>query len=163
MINNFSGEYEFLSNFSPCNMAYKGYIFKSSEAAFQACKCRDPLDMINFTKLSAKESKKLGRSILLREDWEDVKIPIMKDIVYTKFKQNFDICVKLVETGDEYLEEGNTWNDKFWGVCNGDGKNILGIILMDIREIFTKKFKKEIPEWDSEHEDLLYTEEFEVI
>ena len=41
---------------------------------------------------------------------------------------------KLILTGDSYLEEGNTWNDRYWGVCNGVGKNKLGEILMQVRK-----------------------------
>ena len=40
----------------------------------------------------------------------------------------------LLDTGDEYLEEGNTWRDEYWGVCNGIGKNRLGKLLMKIRD-----------------------------
>jgi predicted NAD-dependent protein-ADP-ribosyltransferase YbiA (DUF1768 family) len=29
--------------------------------------------------------------------------------------------------------EGNTWNDRFWGVCRGSGLNHLGRILMEVR------------------------------
>ncbi len=31
------------------------------------------------------------------------------------------------------LIEGNHWNDTFWGICNGNGENNLGKILMKIR------------------------------
>ena len=40
----------------------------------------------------------------------------------------------FVINGEEYLEEGNTWHDTYWGVCNGKGKNKLGKILMQVRE-----------------------------
>ena len=36
------------------------------------------------------------------------------------------------------LVEGNTWNDTLWGVCEGKGRNILGIILMEIRTLNIK-------------------------
>ena len=41
---------------------------------------------------------------------------------------------RLLETGDVYLEETNTWGDVFWGVCNGKGENMLGQVLMLIRD-----------------------------
>ena len=34
--------------------------------------------------------------------------------------------------------EGNTWNDTFWGVCNGQGQNWLGKILMLVRSELNK-------------------------
>ena len=40
----------------------------------------------------------------------------------------------MIETGDEYLEEGNTWGDRIWGTVNGKGQNNLGKILMRVRE-----------------------------
>jgi hypothetical protein len=43
----------------------------------------------------------------------------------------------LISTGDTQLIEENTWGDTFWGVCNGIGKNMLGIILMDVRRALT--------------------------
>ena len=41
----------------------------------------------------------------------------------------------LLATGDAELQEGNTWNDTFWGVSSktGKGKNTLGKILMKVR------------------------------
>ena len=58
----------------------------------------------------------------------------MLEIVRSKFKQNKDLAKKLIETGDAYLEEGNWWGDKIWGVCNGEGENRFGKILMQVRE-----------------------------
>ena len=45
-----------------------------------------------------------------------------------------DQALKLT-VRDAVLEEGNTWNDTFWGVHlkNGQGQNHLGRILMKIR------------------------------
>jgi predicted NAD-dependent protein-ADP-ribosyltransferase YbiA (DUF1768 family) len=42
----------------------------------------------------------------------------------------------LLDTGNQEIREGNMWNDDFWGVCmkRNKGKNILGKILMDLRE-----------------------------
>ena len=58
----------------------------------------------------------------------------MEDICRAKFTQNEELKKKLIDTGDATLIEGNTWNDTFWGVCNGVGENNLGKILMKIRE-----------------------------
>ena len=40
----------------------------------------------------------------------------------------------LLATGEEYLVEGNTWGDKYWGVCGGIGLNHLGKLLMQVRD-----------------------------
>jgi len=78
-------------------------------------------------------AKKRGRKVTMREDWDQVKIPIMEDLLSQKFSDPV-LAKKLVETGDSQLVEGNWWGDVFWGVCRGEGQNNLGKILMKIRE-----------------------------
>ena len=39
----------------------------------------------------------------------------------------------LIATGDAQLMHTNSWNDKFWGICRGEGENRLGMMLMSIR------------------------------
>lgn len=131
-IDNFRGQYFFLSNFYPASVTYLGYTFKNNEAAFQGAKNLD--DMPNFVDLDPSTAKKRGRHVKLRKDWEDVKTDIMYEICKAKFTQNYILGKKLVETGNSELIEGNTWGDRVWGVCDGRGENRLGKILMKIRE-----------------------------
>ena len=150
MIDNFRGEYAFLSNFYDAPVEYNGLSFRNSEAAYQAQKTTDEIERVQFTSLDASNSKRLGRAVTLREDWEKVKIQVMYEICYAKFTQNPHLAEKLVATGDEVLVEGNTWNDKFWGVCNGEGMNHLGKILMAIRTELSfdaPKVKDDIVNW----------------
>ena len=58
----------------------------------------------------------------------------MYEIVLAKFTQNPDLKEKLLATGDESLEEGNTWGDTIWGTVDGVGENRLGKILMRVRD-----------------------------
>lgn len=78
----------------------------------------------------------MGRRVALRPDWENVKLSIMEEIVCAKFIQNEYLREMLRSTGNAMLEEGNVWNDTFWGVNNktGKGENNLGKILMRVRE-----------------------------
>ena len=71
-----------------------------------------------------------------------------------KFK-DINLSELLIGTEDVELVESNNWNDTFWGVCNGKGKNHLGKILMEVREEL--KFKNQKPEFFgvSEHFELL--------
>lgn len=133
-INSFRDEYYFLSNFYECSVTYNGLTYKNNEAAFQAQKCINLKDREKFCNLRASESKKLGRRVVLRKDWEDIKIKVMTDIVKAKFEQNEDLQKKLLATEDAYLEEGNTWGDRIWGTVNGVGANNLGEILMNVRK-----------------------------
>lgn len=132
-IKGFFGEYRWLSNFEPCLVEYEGYVYQSSEAAYQAAKCNDILDRKLFVGITAAESKKLGRKISIREFWDDIKLEVMETILTSKFNKNAYLRKQLIATGEKYLEETNWWNDRFWGVCKGIGENNLGKILMKIR------------------------------
>lgn len=134
MIDSFREEYYFLSNFYHVDVEYDGIVYKNTEAAFQAQKVLDDNEKLLFSDLYPREAKKLGRRVKLRKDWNDVKDNYMYEICKVKFTQHEDLAEKLLETGDEELVEGNTWNDTYWGVCNGKGKNQLGKTLMRIRE-----------------------------
>lgn len=136
VIDNFSDEYAFLSNFYPCAVEHDGLVYRSAEAAFQAAKCANPNDRLPFIFLSPGESKRKGRAVTLRADWETVKVGIMYDICKTKFRSNIDLKNSLIETNGIRLVEGNWWKDYFWGVCDGRGENELGKILMALREEF---------------------------
>lgn len=133
-ITEFRNEYYFLSNFYEVPVTYEGITYQSNESAFQAQKCMTENEKLQFVKLNASESKHLGRRVHLRPDWEEVKVNIMKDLVRAKFEQNPDLKDKLLATGDAYLIEGNNWGDKIWGQVNGQGRNLLGQILMEVRE-----------------------------
>jgi ribA/ribD-fused uncharacterized protein len=134
-IDEFTGDYHFLSNFYPCNVIYEGLTYPSSEHAYQAAKSTDPDDRIYVKKApDPSESKKRGRKIDLRPHWNKIKPLIMEDIVTVKFAQNPELRKKLLATGDQKLEEGNDWGDTYWGTVDGEGSNMLGFILMRVRE-----------------------------
>lgn len=123
----------FLSNFYPTAVTYKGLTYQSSEAAFQAQKCKTEKDKVAFTEMTPDEAKKAGRRTDMREDWDQIKFDEMYEIVKAKFSQNESLKNRLLATGDAFLEEGNTWGDKIWGTVNGEGENNLGKILMRVR------------------------------
>lgn len=131
-IKKFRGEFYFLSNFYNAEIIYEDKHYQNNEAAFQAMKCPERAE--EFRYLNGAEAKRLGRHVPLRSDWESVKENIMHGICLAKFTQNPELKVKLLETGNRELIEGNAWNDTYWGVCNGYGKNKLGRILMQIRD-----------------------------
>ena len=133
VIDSFRGKFHWLSNFYSCSVHYEGLTFSNSEAAFQAAKSLDMKERVKFVDLAAGQSKRLGRRVELRPDWEDMKIDIMRQVLKSKFTQNPELGEKLIATGDAELIEGNNWNDRFWGVCRGVGQNHLGKLLMEVR------------------------------
>jgi len=130
----FRDDYEFLSNMYPSpievTIAGKKQTYSCVEAAFQAAKCAERMD--EFVGIDGYQAKRLGRKVPLRPDWEAVKDRIMLQMVEAKFLQHPDLCKKLNQTPD-IITEDNTWNDTYWGVCNGVGENHLGKILMAVR------------------------------
>lgn len=136
VIDSFRDEYEFLSNFYPCKIVIDGIQYQNAEAAFQAQKTLDIDERKKFTSYSPVRAKHYGRKVTLRDDWEDIKLDVMLEVVSEKFKQNPHLLESLMRTGDAILIEGNTWHDYFWGVCRNKGQNHLGKILMKVRNAY---------------------------
>jgi ribA/ribD-fused uncharacterized protein len=144
LINSFRYDFFFLSNFYNAPIEHEGIVYQNNEAAFQAQKCVDIKDRERFANISPSDAKRLGRRVELRKDWEQVKVSIMTEIVREKFQQNPDLADKLLATGNAHLEEGNTWGDRIWGTVNGQGANMLGKILMQVREELSQECKKTV-------------------
>jgi ribA/ribD-fused uncharacterized protein len=134
-IDKFSGEYAFLSNFYPSVVVgLDGETYSSVEHAYQAAKTLDVRAQRTIREApTAGVAKKLGRKVILREDWERLKLPTMGFLVRQKFREP-KLMELLVKTGDAELIEGNWWRDTFWGMYNGKGENHLGKILMRVRD-----------------------------
>lgn len=136
-IDNFEGEFRFLSNFWPSVVHFEGMEFNSVEHAYQAAKTLDKdLRMKIRNAKTPNDAKRLGKKVDLRADWETEKLSIMFGLLRQKF-ENPELRQKLLATGDAELIEGNWWGDTFWGVCRGRGKNHLGRLLMNIRDQVT--------------------------
>jgi len=137
-IDDFRGEYKWLSNFWREPFRHCEKIWPSSEHAFQAMKTLDPEMQEEIrTAVSPREAKRLGSPrntrLVLRPGWDAVRIDVMRHILRAKFR-SARLAKMLLDTGDAELVEGNTWKDDFWGVYNGKGENWLGRLLMEIRE-----------------------------
>lgn len=148
MIKQFQGEYRWLSNFwvSPMRITIHQFPIsvtaKTVEHLFQACKTLDEEQfktVINCTTPS--DAKRMGRTVTLRDDWDDIKIDVMCKALKSKFNQNAELKQKLIDTGDEHIQEGNYWHDTFWGVDlkTDEGQNHLGKLLMELRTQYKEK------------------------
>lgn len=142
MISEFRGRWTRFSNYSLCSVWFEGHIYPSVEHAYQAAKSLDAKDREYIRHLpTPNQAKKAGKKVKIRDNWEQVKIPIMELLLREKFAQLPERQI-LISSGDEELVEGNWWGDRFWGQCPvGNGENHLGKLLMKIREeINTGKF-----------------------
>lgn len=134
VIDSFTGEFRFLSNFFPAEVESEGISYPSVEHAYQAQKSSDRSERRAIATCgSPGKAKRLGRRIALRADWESAKVGTMTDLVRQKFSRHVDLRELLLATGEAELIEGNTWGDRFWGTCDGIGANHLGRILMQVR------------------------------
>src|SRR6476469_1589456 len=131
-------EYGCFSNFSSHGFELAGEYWQTTEHYFQAQKFPEThhCEQIRVVK-TPKDAANMGRdrSRPLRTDWEQVKDDIMRKAVLRKFETHEDIRKELLSTGDAEIVE-NSPIDYYWGCgADGSGKNMLGIILMEVREI----------------------------
>jgi ribA/ribD-fused uncharacterized protein len=156
-INQFRGDYAFLSNFwpyqgkqligPPAPIVWKGVTYQTAEHLYQAAK-PEPDDIFNRERIITAETpglaKQIGGEVKLRAGWDEIKHHVMIKTVEAKFLEHKDLGHKLLGTGDEELLEGNTWGDTHWGVDlrTSIGENWLGRILMIVRAEL--RFKEEL-------------------
>ena len=131
----FFGQYRWLSNFHLANVSFDGVTYISNEHAYQAAKTLNHSERRWFSDptTDCRKAKRLGSVVTMQPNWDTFKFSVMKHINYQKYANHDYLKEMLLNTGDTYLEETNTWGDTYWGVCNGNGQNNLGKILMDIR------------------------------
>jgi N-glycosidase YbiA len=130
-------EFGEFSNFAAFPITIDGERWPTTEHYFQAQKFEDRDYQQKLRKAnSPMQAARLGRDRKqkLRRDWESVKIGIMRAAVLAKFTQYPELRELLLSTGDAKLVE-DTENDDYWGDGgDGSGKNMLGRILMQVRE-----------------------------
>ena len=136
------GDYGCFSNFSYHGFELNGEYWPTTEHYFQAQKFPNTphCDQIRQVK-TPKEAANMGRDRKrpLRPDWEQVKDDIMRNAVLCKFETHADIREILLATDDEKIVE-NAPGDYYWGCGkDGSGKNMLGQILMEVREILRSR------------------------
>lgn len=128
--------YGCFSNFSRHGFELDGKQWPTSEHYFQAQKFAGT-EFEEKVRLAEKPSiaAQIGRdrSLPLRKDWEQVKDNIMRKAVFKKVQTHDIIKKALLSTGhDEIIEDSPV--DYYWGRGkDGTGKNMLGKILVEIR------------------------------
>ncbi len=134
MIQGFFGQYRFLSNFYPSPVTLDDIIYPTVEHAYQAAKVLNPDTRERIRQCRTPGEAKSLQKHDIRQDWNRIKYTVMYNLLIQKFSEHEDLKRKLLDTYPEELEETNTWNDTYWGVCNGVGDNNLGKLLKYIRD-----------------------------
>ncbi|MFW9990899.1 MAG: NADAR family protein [Candidatus Odinarchaeota archaeon] len=134
----------FLSNLYRCSVKYKGKTFNCSEAPYQYSKLKEEYQNAANWLVSAPMPALIamaGHALpwwMIREDWKEVKLTIMKEVNMAKYTQNPSLKAKLLATGNMILVEESS--DSYWGNGNrrgktgGKGCNMLGKVLMEVRQ-----------------------------
>ncbi|KAI1377923.1 hypothetical protein F4677DRAFT_458673 [Hypoxylon crocopeplum] len=134
-----SEKHYWLSNFYPCTIYHEGLKFYHSEGFYQSMKNKNNKVAFEAVRRAEKprKCKHIARSYTMNarqlELWDGgEKITAMKMALKLKFS-NPEMKLKLISTGNQKLVE-HTPFDFFWGDGYSDGKNMLGILLMELRD-----------------------------
>jgi len=136
-------EFAPFDNFTAFQTEYDNYLWPTTEHAYQAARFKDTapevVDLIK-TARSAHDAQKIAReykSLQIR-DWDAQKNGVMKEVLRCKINQHPYVLKKLLESGERTIIE-DSWRDSEWGWGeNKDGKNLLGVIWMELRTEYKK-------------------------
>jgi ribA/ribD-fused uncharacterized protein len=119
---------------------------KTSEAIYQACRFPHMPEVQEkiIEQKSPMAAKMVGKPFRdkTRSDWKDVRVNIMEWCIRAKLAQNFIRFGSLLEkTYNKKIVE-DSHKDDFWGAISDNhsktlmGENLLGRLLMKVREIY---------------------------
>lgn len=121
---------------------FEGEEFATSEHAYQAGKARKPA--VRKWLMDAPSPSLLAMAAHglyywdVAPGWSSNKFDRMRSVLFAKFTQHEDLRDLLLSTGEARLVESATVDNevnRLWGEVNGVGKNMLGMMLMELRDI----------------------------
>lgn len=133
--------YGAFSNLYRRTIEFEGEEFATSEHAYQAGKARKP--EVRDWVLSAPSPALVAMAAHglyywdIAPGWSRMKFDRMRGVLRAKFTQHDDLKELLLATGDARLVESATVDNevnRLWGEVNGEGRNMLGTLLMELRE-----------------------------
>ena len=132
--------YGSFNNFKKAKMFIYGRWWNNVESAYQSRKALNPEDIVKIVNAKTpREARDLGQKIKMRPDWDEIKDNIMYECVMAKFLQNKELLIELLNTNPHELVEDSPV-DSYWGCgLDGNGKNMLGKILMRVRQELTEE------------------------
>lgn len=132
--------YGAFSNLHRREIEFEGVVHPTAEHAYQAGKARR--SAVRDWLLAAPSPALLAMAAhgLYHWDvapgWSKTKFDRMHAVLKEKFSQHQDLADLLLSTGDAQLIETATVDNatnRLWGEVNGKGKNMLGSLLMEVR------------------------------
>lgn len=130
-----------LSNLYRRSIQFESEVFPTSEHAYQAGKPRKPAVRKWLMQAPSPALLAMAAHGLYYWDvspgWSQTKFDRMREILYAKFTQHEDLKTLLLSTGEARLVEAATVDNevnRLWGEVNGVGKNMLGVLLMELRD-----------------------------
>lgn len=133
----FETEYDFLNLTypSPVTLTFangKEYTFTCARVAFEAMRCPTIADQMQG--LNPKDAVALrnahpeaDEAKIDSERWKQRQPEAMALIQNEKFRQHPDLAKRLADIKEPIVyEEADVANNKYWGVTNGEGQNLLG-------------------------------------
>jgi len=135
--------FSWLLNSHPSDVVFDGETYRTLEHAFQAAKTDDQDDRtkIRFAD-SARKARQIGRRMSIHQNWDAERVNVMRQLLESKF-QAPDLRQKLLATKSAKLESGG---HKFWGLVKGQGDNLLGKLLMELRASILQKNSEALDE-----------------
>jgi len=137
-------EFYVFDNFTAFQVEYEGYLYPTSEHAYQAAMFKgiaeDIVEKIKKAK-SSHDAQKIAQENKSKriENWNEIKKEIMKNILRCKIEQHPYVLKKLIASGDREIIE-DSWRDSEWGWGEDKkGKNLLGTIWMELRDEYRNK------------------------
>ena len=134
--------YGSFSNLYRRSLIFEGEVFSTSEHAYQAGKARKA--SVRKWLMEAPSPALLAMAAHglyywdIAPGWSTSKFDRMRAVLHAKFTQHEDLRTILLSTGDARLIETATTDsevNRLWGEVNGMGRNMLGIMLMELRSL----------------------------
>ena len=138
--------YGVFSNLFRSAITFEGQVYPTAEHAYQAGKARKK--EVRDWLMAAPSPGLLAMAAHglyywdVAPGWSVKKFDRMKAVLVAKFTQHADLRQILLDTRDARLVESATVDspvNRVWGEFNGVGKNMLGILLMEVREQFRRE------------------------
>ena len=147
-------EYGWMGNMAPYPIKFDGKVWRTSEALFQCMRFDDDnvKEIIRGEKspMGAKMKAKKYRDQMVVVPMSELDVENMRKCVKMKFDAHPQLKRQLMNTKDAFIYEdiGNRngerhkfWGAKKWSESEGAGNNMMGKILMDLREEYLKEIK----------------------